>query len=177
VSLYDVIRSAGDGEIVGALAEQAGVSRDQAERALRVLLPELGRAIRRTAESPTRAPAVRAAMRDERYARYLEDPAALREPGAVADGERVLVEILDDQQRSELVRDAAAAIGADQDRARMLPPLVATLAMAALGQKVREPSPEIPWFGTGPDDHFDAPLLNALTALFEQHEESSDKRG
>ena len=50
------------------------------------------------------------------------------------------------------------------------------LAMAALGRQLREPSPEIPWFGTGPGDHFDAPLLNALTALFEQHEESSNKR-
>jgi hypothetical protein len=45
VSLYDVIRSAGDGEIVGALAQQAGVSREQAECALRVLLPDIGRAI------------------------------------------------------------------------------------------------------------------------------------
>jgi hypothetical protein len=176
VSLYDVIRSAGDGEIVGALAAQAGVSRDQAERALRALLPDLGRAIRRTAESRTGAPAVRAAMGDERYARYLEDPEALREPGAVADGERVLLAILDDAQREELVRGAAAAIGAGEDRARTLLPLVSTLAMAALGRKVREPSPEIPWFGTGPGDHFDAPLLNALTALFEQHEEASDKR-
>ena len=96
MSLYDAIRSAGGGEIVGALAQQAGVSRDQAERALRVLLPDLGRAIRRTAESRTGAPAVHAAMRDERYARYLEEPEALREPGAVADGERVLLEMLDD---------------------------------------------------------------------------------
>jgi hypothetical protein len=176
VSLYDVIRSAGEGEIIGALAKYAQVSRDQADRALRVLLPELGRAIRRTAESPTGAPAVHAAMQDERYARYLDDPEALRESGAVADGERVLVEILDDQQREDLVRGAAAAIDADEDRARRLLPLVATLAMAALGGQLREPSPEIPWFGTGPGDHFDASLLDALTALFEQHEKSSGKR-
>jgi hypothetical protein len=175
VSLYDAIRSAGGGAIVEALARQAQVSRDQAERALRVLLPDLGRAIRRTAESRTGAPAVHAAMRDAGYARYLEAPEALREPGAVADGERVLGEILDGRQRAELVRGAAVAIGAEEDRGRMLLPLIATLAMAALGQKVREPSPEIPWFGTDPDDHLDAPLLNALTALFEQHEESSDQ--
>jgi hypothetical protein len=176
VSLYELIRSAGEGEIIGALAKQAQVSRDQADRALRVLLPELGRAIRRTAESQIGAPAVRAAMQDERYARYLEDADALREPGAVADGERVLVEILDGQQREDLARDAAAAIDADEDRARRLLPLVATLAMAALGCQLREPSPEIPWFGTGPGDHFDASLLDALTALFEQHEKSSGKR-
>jgi hypothetical protein len=175
VSLHDIIRSAGGGEFVGTLARQAQVSRAQAEHALRVLLPDLGRAIRRTAESRTGAPAVHAAMRDERYARYLEDPEALRGPDAVADGERVLLEILDDEQREELIRDAAAATDADEDRARTLLPLVAALAMAALGRHLREPSPEIPWFGTDPRDHFDEPLLDALTALFEQDEDSSKK--
>ena len=176
MSLYDVIRSAGDGEIVGALAKYAGGSREQAERALRVLLPELGRAIRRTAESRTGAPAVHAAMRDERYARYLQDPAALDDPGALTDGERALLEILDDEQREQLIRGTAAAIDADEDRARRLLPLVATLAMAALGQQLREPSAEIPWFGTDPSDQFGAPLLDALAALFEHHDEPSDKR-
>ena len=47
-------------------------------------------------------------------------------------------------------------------------PLVATLAMAALGEKLRDPSPGLPWFGTRPGDRFDAPLLNALTALFDR---------
>jgi hypothetical protein len=176
MSLYDVIRSADDGEIVGALARQAGVSREQAERALRVLLPDIGRAIRRTAEGRTGVPAVRAAVRDERYARYLEDPEALRAPGAIADGERVLLEVLDDQQREEIVRGAAAAIDADEDRARGLLPLIATLGMAALGRHLREPSPRIPWFGTDPSEQFDEPLLDALTALFEQDEDLSNKR-
>jgi hypothetical protein len=175
VKLYDIIRSAGGGEIVDALAQHADISRDQAEQALRILLPDFGRAIRRTAESRTGAPAVHAAMRDERYARYLEDPAALRERAAAVDGERVLMEVLDDEQREEIVRGTAGAIDADEDRVRKLLPLVATLAMAASGQQLREPSPEIPWFGTHPGDHFDAPLLNALAALFGHDEERSDK--
>ena len=175
MKLYDVIRAAGGGEIVGMLAKQSDLSRDQAGRALRVLLPDLGRAIRRTGESRTGAPAVHAAMRDERYGRYLDDPQALRERSAAEDGERVLVEVLDDDQRAEMVRATAAAIDADEDQVRRLLPLVATLAMAALGQRLREPSPEIPWFGTHPGDRFDAPLLNALTALFEQADERSDE--
>ena len=174
MKLYDVIRSAGGGEIVAALAQHAEISRSQAEQALRTLLPELGRAIRRTGESRTGAPAVHAAMRDERYARYLDHPAALREPAAVTDGERVLEEVLDHGQRAEIVRDAAAAIDADEDRVRALLPLVASLGMAALGRRLSEPSPEIPWFGTQAGDHFDAPLLNALTALFE-HDERADE--
>jgi hypothetical protein len=171
VKLYDVIRSAGGGAIVEALASEAEISRDQAEQALRLLLPDLGRAIRRTAESRTGAPAVHAAIQDERYARYLEDPAALHEPAAAADGQRVLMEVLGEEQRAELVRGAAAAINADDDRVRKLLPLVATLAMAALGQQLRESSPRIPWFGTHPRDRFDEPLLNALTAMFGDDEE------
>jgi hypothetical protein len=170
MELYDIIRAAGAGAIVEELAKDAGVARDQAEEALRTLLPEFGRAIRRAGESRSGAPAVHAAMQDERYARYLEQPGALRE--AAADGERVLEEVLDEEQRDGLVRSVAAAMQADEGSARRLLPLVATLAMAAIGQRLREQSPEIPWFGTRPDDHFDAPLLNALAALFEHEGET-----
>ena len=115
-----------------------------------MLLPEFGRAIRRAGESRTGAPAVHAAMQDE--------------------------EVLDEEQRDELVRSLAAAMQADEGSVRRLLPLVATLAMAAIGQRLREHSPEIPWFGTRPDDHFDAPLLNALAALFEQDDEARSER-
>ena len=82
MELYDIIRAAGAGAIVEELAKDAGVARDQAEEALRTLLPEFGRAIRRAGESRSGAPAVHAAMQDERYARYLEQPGALREAAA-----------------------------------------------------------------------------------------------
>jgi hypothetical protein len=140
------------------------------------LLPEFGRAIRRTGDSRTGAPAVHAAMRDERYARYLDQPAALREAAAAVDGKRVLEEVLDEEQREELVRSTAAAMQVDSASVRRLLPLVATLAMAAIGQRLREQWPEIPWFGTQPDDHFDAPLLNALAAMFEHEDETRSER-
>ena len=175
MKLFDIIRSAGGGEIVNALAAEAGLQAPQAEQALRALLPELGRAIRGTGESRSGAAAVHNAMHDERYARYLEDPAALSEPAAVADGERVLLEVLDDRERGELVRRVAAAIGTGEGQVRKLLPLVAALAMAALGQRLREPSPEIPWFGTHPQDRFDEPLVNALARLFGSDEDQPPK--
>jgi hypothetical protein len=176
MELYDLIRAAGNGAIVEELAKDAGVARDQAEEALRKLLPEFGRAVRKAGESRTGAPAVHAALQDERYARYLQDPGALREAAAAADGERVLQEILDEEQRAVLVRSVAAAMSADEASAHRLLPLVATLAIAAIGQRLREQSPQIPWFGSRPDDHFDAPLLNALAALFDQEEETRSQR-
>jgi hypothetical protein len=176
VKLFDTIRSAGGGEIVAALAARAHIGPDEAEEALRALLPEIGRAIRRTEESGSGAAAVSAAMHDERYARYLEQPDALGEAAAVADGERVLEDVLDDDERGDLIRRVAAEIGPDEAEVRAMLPLVATLAIAALGEKLRERSPGLPWFGTRPGDRFDAPLLNALTALFEQDDDEPKDR-
>jgi hypothetical protein len=176
VKLLDTIRSAGGGEIVAALAAKARIGPDEAEEALRALLPELGHAIRRTEESGSGAAVVSAALHDERYARYLEQPNALGEPAAVADGERVLEDVLDDDERGDLIRRVAAEIGPDEAEVRAMLPLVATLAIAALGEKLRGRSPGLPWFGTRPGDRFDAPLLNALTALFERDDDQPKDR-
>lgn len=176
MKLFDAIRAAGGGKFVAALASKAGITPDEAEEAMRALLPEIGHAIRQTEESGSGAAVVSAAMHDERYARYLEQPDALSEPAAVTDGERVLEDVLDDDERGQLIRRVAAAIGPNEEEVRDMLPLVATLAMAALGEKLRDPSPEVPWFGTRPGDRFEAPLLNALTALFEQDEDQPRSR-
>jgi hypothetical protein len=175
--LFDVIRSTGDGKLVSALATRAGIEPGAAEEALRALLPEIGHAIGRTEESESGAAVVSAAMHDERYARYLDDPAALNEPAAISDGEQVLADVLDDDERDHMIRRVAAEIGPDEEEVRTLLPLVATLAMAALGQNLRDSSPNVPWFGTRPGDRFDAPLLNALTALFHLDEDEPRKGG
>ncbi len=175
----DVLKSAEGGEIVSNLAAAAGIAPSAAEEALRALLPELGRALRRTGESRSGAAAVHAAMGDRRYARYVESPATLKEPAAAEDGERVLDEILDDDDRRALVRRIAAATAPDEGEVRELLPRAAALAVAVLGGRLRDPeassdpnsSPKIPWFGTRQDDRFEAPLLNALARLFEAEEE------
>ena len=175
MKLFERIQSAGGGRIVAALASRAGVAPRDAEAAVRALLPEIGRAIRRTEESRSGAAALSAAMHDERYARYLEQPEALEDPAAEEDGQRVLADVLDDDEGGALIRRVAAGTGANEGQVRTMLPLVATLAMAALGQNLREATPGLPWFGSRPGDRFDAPLLNALTALFEQDEERKDR--
>ena len=178
MKLFEIIRAHGEGAIVSQLAATAGLDPSETEEALAALLPELGRAVQRAGQSRSGASAVHAAMRDERYRRYLEQPATLAEPQAVQDGERVLDEVLDDDDRGDLVRRVAASIGPDEGEVRKLLPQVAALAMAALGQRLRDPapSPEIPWFGTGPQDQFDAPLLKALAAMFGHDEEPPPRR-
>jgi hypothetical protein len=167
VQLFDIVRSAGKGEFVKVLAAQAGLDERQAEEALRALLPELGHEIRSAGHSRSGAAAVHGLMRDERYEGYLDDPASLGRPEAVADGERVLDEIMEaEDERGDLIRRVAAEIEPHEDQVRKLLPLVAVLAMGALGQQLRQPSPEVPWFSTGADDEFGAPLLDALATLF-----------
>jgi hypothetical protein len=175
MKLFDMIRSAGGGKFVAALASQAGIEPAQAEEALRAMLPEVGSSIRRAEESGSGALVVVDAMHDERYARYLDRPEALSEPGAVSDGERVLRGVMDGAERGALIGRVAAATGRSKDEVGSMLPLVATLAMAALGQTGRDAPAEIPWFGTRPGDRFGAPLLSALTALFE-HDDGPKSR-
>src|SRR5919106_5403937 len=118
MKLFDVIRSAGSGKVVNALATQAGIQPGDAEEALRALLPEIGHAIRRTEESGSGAVAVSAAMHDARYARYLEQPEALAEPAAVADGEHVLEDVMDEDEHGDLIRRVAAVIGPNEGEVR-----------------------------------------------------------
>jgi hypothetical protein len=178
VELLEIIRAEGDGAIMRQLAATTGVDQSETEQALSALLPELGRAIQRAGHSSSGAAAVHAAMHDERYQRYLEQPATLGEPQAVVDGERVLAEVLDDDERNDLIRRVAAATEPDEGEVRKLLPQVAALVIAALGQRLREPaqSPAIPWFGTRPDDQFGAPLLDALATLFGHDEEPPPRR-
>jgi hypothetical protein len=178
VQLLEIIRAEGDGAILRQLALTTGVDQSATEQALAALLPELGQAIQRAGHSRSGAAAVHAAMHDERYRRYLEQPATLGEPQAILDGERVLDEVLDDDERGDLIRRVAAETLPDEGEVRKLLPQVAALAMAALGQRLRDPArwPEIPWFGTRPQDHLDAPLLKALAVLFGHDEEPPTKR-
>ena len=173
MTLYEIIRSAGQGKFLAALGAKAGIGQDEAAEALRAMLPEIGSAIRATEESGSGAAAMVAAMHDERYGRYLEQPATIKESQAIEDGERVLDDVLEEDERNQLIRRVAAAIGPNEGEVRTMLPLVATLAMAALGQRLRDATPEMPWFGSRPDDKFDGPLINALTALFEHKESKS----
>ena len=172
MQLLQVIEAECDGAIVDTLAARAGLDRSATRQALRVLLPELGRSIRAACGRQHGAAAVREAAGDERHRRYLEDPAALAEPAAAADGERVLSAVLDPDERRELAARATAASPARQAQVEKLMPLVASLAMAAIGRQIEAPAPGIPWFGSREGDHFDAPLLDAVTGLFESENRS-----
>jgi hypothetical protein len=168
-----MIEAAGGAAIVDVLAAEAGLDRDAASRALGVLLPELGQAILEACNGRHGARAARGAANDERYRRYLEHPAALAEPVAAVNGERVLNAVLDAGEHRRLAARAAAASFADQARVEQLMPLAASLAMAAIGRRLEAAWPGIPWFGSRQSDHFDAPLVNALAALLAARERRS----
>ena len=141
MQLYNIIRSAGGGEIVKNLAAGSGLEPSEVEEALRALLardrqrdPARGREPERRRRGP--CPDARRAL-----PALLRQPAGARRAGGAADGERVLDEILDQDERGELVRRVAAAIRPDEGQVRTLLPRVAVLAAAVLGERLREPPP------------------------------------
>lgn len=168
VSLLATIREARGGEVIGALARRAGLDESGTERAMRALVPEIGRALRSTSESRTGAPAMHAITQNGRYERYLEEPAALDEPQAMEQGEALLRDLFGSHEDAREVAEAVARASAlDAGAVERLQPLVAVLAVGALSREVRATTPTVPGhFGTRPEDVGGAPLARALAHLF-----------
>lgn len=176
MSLLETIHAA-PGDVVGELARRAGIERSQTEQALRALVPEVGRAMRRAAESRTpTAPAVHAITRNGRYERYLDQPAALHEPAALDHGRQLLHDLFGGREEArELADGVAPSVGAEPDAIAHLLPLVTTLAAGALSREVRTTTPTSAHVGAQGEEH-GAPLARALASLFGDEDVSPGRK-
>jgi len=176
MSLLETIYAA-PGDVIGELAERAGLERSRTEQALRALVPEIGRAMRGAAASrAASAPAVHAITRNGRYERYLDQPAALHEPAALDSGRELLHDLFGGREEAREIADGVApAVGADPDAIAHLLPLVTTLAAGALSRELRATAPTSGHVGAQGEAH-GAPLARALASLFGDEEGSRDRR-
>jgi hypothetical protein len=175
--LLRTIRAARGGEATRRLGQQFGLGESEIEQAIQAIVPQLAHALRRLAESRTGAPVVHALMEEENYARYIDEPDALKEPQARADGDRVLEEILEGRyQRREITRIAANDSKLTEETIARLMPYIAVVTMGALGRSINEPSPSTPdRFETDQDDPCDDPIARVLASFFGEDDVSPSK--
>jgi hypothetical protein len=136
MNILDVIMSARDGAAARQIGSQVGLGEEQTASALTALLPALAAGLHRNAQTPEGLAGLVSALSSGNHQRYIHDPAALEDEGAVADGNGILGHVLGSKDVSREVASRAAAqsgIGADVLK-RMLP-LAATLMMGALSQQ------------------------------------------
>jgi len=136
MNILNAILGAGDGQAVGALAQQFGLSKDDASSALGALLPALAGGLQRNVSQRSGLESLVGALTSGQHGRYLDEPSMLGAPATVTDGNAILGHILGSKDVSRAVAsNAAASTGIGEDVLKRMLPVIATMAMGALARQ------------------------------------------
>ena len=142
MSILNAILGAQDGQTVGALSQQFGLSQDQTVSALGALLPALAGGLQRNVSNQGGLEQLMSALTTGQHGRYLDDAGRLGSVDTVSDGNAILGHILGSRDVSRVVAtNASSATGIGPEVLKKMLPVVATLAMGALAkQAASQPS-------------------------------------
>lgn len=126
----------GNPELVGQVAQNLGLGRNDARTGLEALLPGVARGLRRNAARPGGLESLLGALRSGRHDRYVDRPESLSEPETRLDGNAILGHIFGSKDVSRNVAGSAAReSGIDGSALKKMLPMVAAMAMGALAKQ------------------------------------------
>ena len=135
MNIMNAILGAQDGQAVGVLSQQFGLSQDQTVSALGALLPALAGGLQRNV-SQGGLDQLMSALTTGQHGRYLDELGMLGSADTTSDGNAILGHILGSRDVSRSVAtNAASATGIAPDVLKKMLPVVATLAMGALAKQ------------------------------------------
>lgn len=136
MNLMDLLESSGGGGSVGALAKQLGVSSADTGNLVGALAPALMRGLQKQTENPATMAGLTKALASGKHQRYLDNPDLMADEETRNDGNRILGHIFGSKDVSRNVAaDAAKSTGIDASLIRKALPILAGLAMGAIGRK------------------------------------------
>jgi hypothetical protein len=134
MNLLDLVLNAKDGGAVRQLANQFGLSEDQASSALQNLMPALAGGLQRNINQGGLENLL-GALANGQHHRYLEDPSTLISEAAIQDGNGILGHVLGSKDVSrQVAAQASTRTGISESILKQMLPAVASLAMGALSR-------------------------------------------
>ena len=136
MNILDAILGAQGGGAAAEAGQRVGLSQEQTSTALSALVPALASGLQRNASLPGGLDSLLGALTNGGHARYIDDPAALQNNDAVADGNNILGHILGSKDESRKVASQAAAeTGIGEDALKKLLPIAASMVMGSLAKQ------------------------------------------
>ncbi len=136
MNLIELILENGGQTVVQQLARRAGLPETQATQILSAVLPALGQGLKRNLSDPERAGGLLEALSRGPYREVVERPEKLAEDTAVEAGNQVLGQVFGSKEVSrQVAARVAERTGTDTSIVKQLLPVVASLAMGALGKE------------------------------------------
>jgi hypothetical protein len=144
MNMLDMIGSAQGGRAVDNLAQQFGLSDQQAAAAIQALLPALSSGLKRNTATPEGLAGLLGALNQGGHERYYDDQNMFAESGVRDDGNRILGHVLGSKQISRAaVERASEQTGVGASILKQMLPYIAALVMSALSKEGRNPLNDI----------------------------------
>lgn len=137
MNLLEMLTNANGGQNVEALAQQFGISGDQAQAVLGQLLPALAHGAQNNIAQEGGLEGMLGALMGGNHSQYVDDPASLQDPSAVDDGNGILGHLLGSKDASRaLATHVAGNTGLSDTLIKSMLPVVASMAMGALAKRM-----------------------------------------
>lgn len=132
-SLFDIFAQAQNGSGMQALAQQFGLSQQQAQAAVQALLPAFSQGLQRNTADLYGMGAFMTAMASGQHAKYFEDATRAFSPQGIDEGNGILAHLFGSKDLSRAVASQAAqATGLSQQVLQQMLPAMASMMMGGL---------------------------------------------
>nr|WIE91422.1 DUF937 domain-containing protein [Mesorhizobium sp. WSM4875] len=149
-SLFDIFLQAQNGAGMQALAQQFGLSMQQAQAAVQALLPAFSQGLQRNTADPYGMGAFMTAMASGQHAKYFEDATRAFTPQGIDEGNGILGHLFGSKDLSRAVAaQAAQATGLSQQVLQQMLPAMASMMMGGLFKQTNSQMQAAGGFGGG----------------------------
>jgi len=139
MGLAETLASEGGRSAIEQVAKKFGLSDAMASQAVGMLLPSLSDGISRNAASADGLGSLLGALTSGNHDRYLDNPQALTEANAVADGNGILGHVLGNKDASRAVAATVSSVlGIENETIKKMLPMVAAMAMGSLAKQTKK---------------------------------------
>lgn len=131
--LYEMFANAQNGNAIGQMARQFGLSQKQTEDALAALMPAFSIGLKRNASDPMGVGAFLQALATGDHAKYFEDMSRAFTPPGIEEGNGILGHLFGSKEVSRAVAAQAAQMtGLGQEILKQMLPVIASTMMGGL---------------------------------------------
>lgn len=132
-NLFDMMMEAQNGNAVNSLSKQFGLTREQTEQALELMMPAFSNGLKRNTADPMQLMNFMGNLSSGRHEQYHNDAAAAFRDDAINDGNEILAQLFGSKDTSRAVADQVAfASGIGPTILKQMLPVVASMLMGGL---------------------------------------------
>ncbi|HHJ39226.1 MAG: hypothetical protein AXA67_11860 [Methylothermaceae bacteria B42] len=136
MNLLNLILENGGDAIISQMAKKVGLPENQASQVLSMLVPALGQGLKRNLNDPSQLGNLVNKMAQGNVQEVLDKPEVLAQDETIQEGNSILGQLFGSKDVSRAVASQVAEkAGTDPSIIKQLLPMVATLAMGALGKE------------------------------------------